>query len=198
MVLEAEPDLAVVAEAGNGHEAVQAALDVEIDIAVLDVAMPRRTGLQAARQLAKLRPHIRILMLSMYESEHYLAEALRAGACGYVLKSAADQDLVSACRAAMRGDAFLYPSGGAESNLARRYVELAETNDRPPRGELTPREQEVVRLIAEGYTNQQIADLLFISIKTVQSHRENVLQKLSIRDRVGLTRYAIRSGLIEP
>jgi DNA-binding NarL/FixJ family response regulator len=196
MVLDAEPDLAVVAEASDGHEAVQVATETEIDIAILDVAMPRRTGLQAARQLAKLRPQVRTLMLSMYESERYLTEAIRAGARGYVLKSAADQDLVSACRTAMRSEAFLYPKGAGPS-LAR-YAGAADVRDTPPWDLLTPREEEVVKLIAEGHTSQQIADLLVISIKTVESHRANIFEKLAVRDRVGLTRFAIRSGLIEP
>jgi DNA-binding NarL/FixJ family response regulator len=135
-------------------------------------------------------------MLSMYESERYLTEAMRAGACGYVLKSAADQDLVAACRTAMRSEAFLHPKGAGAS--VARYAELAESSDGVRREFFTLREEEVVKLIAEGYTSQQIAGLLVISIKTVESHRANILEKLAVRDRVGLTRYAIRTGLIEP
>jgi DNA-binding NarL/FixJ family response regulator len=190
MVLEAETDLVVVAEASDGHEAVQAALDHEVDLAVLDVAMPRLTGLHAARRLSRLQPELRILLLSMYESEQYMLEAARAGASGYLLKSAADRDLVEACRAAMRGEPFLRPPAGAGPGP----VQLPDDG----RGVLTPREEEVVKLIAEGCTSRQIADLLVISIKTVESHRANVLEKLGMRDRVELTRYAIRAGLIEP
>jgi DNA-binding NarL/FixJ family response regulator len=196
LVLDAEPDLKVVAEASDGHEAVQTALHQEVDLAVLDVAMPRITGLHAARQLTKLRPRLKILMLSMYESEQYLFEALKAGASGYVLKSAADRDLVDACRATMRGEPFLYPR--AITALVRSHLEDAQRGRPLPDGLLTPREQEVIKLIAEGYSSQQIADLLVISIKTVESHRAHILDKLSLRDRVGLTRYAIRAGLVQP
>lgn len=196
MVLDVEPDLAVVAEASDGHEAVQTALHTDLDLAVLDVAMPRITGLQAARQLSKLRPQLKILMLSMYGSEQYLFEALKAGASGYVLKSAADQDLVEACRAAMRGQPFLYPQ--AVTTLVRSRLEDAKTGRPLQPGLLTPREQEVIKLIAEGHSSQQIADLLVISIKTVESHRAHILEKLEMRDRVDLTRYAIRTGLVQP
>lgn len=196
LVLECEPDLAVAGEASDGREAVQVALAGSFELAILDVAMPRTTGLQAARELHKLRPGLRLLMLSMYESHQYLFEALRAGAAGYVLKSAADQDLVDACRAVMRGEPFVYPNDAPA--LVRVFLEQAQNGGELPHGVLTPREEEVVKLIAEGYTSQQIADLLTIAPKTVESHRANVLQKLAMRDRVELTRYAIRAGLIEP
>jgi DNA-binding NarL/FixJ family response regulator len=196
LVLDMEPDLVVDAEASDGHEAVQAALRHEFDLAILDVAMPRITGLQAARQLRQLRPGLKLLMLSMYESDQYLLEGLKVGASGYVLKSAADQDLVQACRAVMRGEPFLYPSDIPA--LVREYLEERGAGAPAPRGVLTPREEEVVKLIAEGYTSRQIASLLVIAPKTVESHRANILQKLAMRDRVELTRYAIRSGLVEP
>jgi DNA-binding NarL/FixJ family response regulator len=196
LVLDIEPDLVVCGEAGDGHEAVEAVRDAEFDLAVLDVAMPRMTGLQAARRLKELRPEMKLLMLSMYESEQYLFEALRAGAAGYVLKSAADEDLVEACRAAMRGEPFLYPRDAPA--LVREYLADATAGRRQPNGLLTARETEIVKLIAEGYTSHQIADLLVIAPKTVESHRANILQKLAMRDRVELTRYAIRSGLVEP
>jgi DNA-binding NarL/FixJ family response regulator len=121
---------------------------------------------------------------------------LKAGASGYVLKSAADQDLVAACRAVMRGESFLYPSDVPA--LVREFIEEARDGDGARRGMLTPREEEIVKLIAEGYTSRQIAALLVIAPKTVESHRANILQKLAMRDRVELTRYAIRSGLVEP
>jgi DNA-binding NarL/FixJ family response regulator len=194
-LLDAKPDLEVVAEAADGHEAVEIALKEEIDLAILDVSMPRMTGIQAAAELHKRKPEIRVLMLSMHDSEQFLFEALKAGASGYVLKSGADTDIVDACRAAMRGDSFLYPS--AVTTLVRDYVE------RGGRGEeqfdvLTPRELEVLKLIAEAHTSKEIAKLLFISIKTVERHRQNILDKLGMRDRVELTRYAIRRGLIQP
>jgi DNA-binding NarL/FixJ family response regulator len=192
MVLDAEPDLTVVAEAGDGREAVRLALEGEIDLAVLDVAMPGLTGLQAAAELKRRRPELRTLMLSMYDSEQYFFEALKAGASGYVLKSAADRDLVEACRAAMRGEPFLYPA--AIAALIRDYLDRGEA----PPDALTPRELEIVKLVAEGHTSDEIAGALVISKKTVEHHRSNILEKLGMRDRVDLTRYAIRRGLVEP
>jgi DNA-binding NarL/FixJ family response regulator len=154
------------------------------------------TGLHAARELHRRRPKLKILMLSMHENERYLYEALKAGASGYVLKTVADRDLVEAVRAAMRGERFLYP--GAMTPLIADYLERAR-QDLPVREDpLTPREQQVVKLVAEGYTNKRIAETLIISEKTVERHRANILEKLGMRDRVDLTRYAIRHGLIEP
>jgi DNA-binding NarL/FixJ family response regulator len=196
LVLDAEPDLEVVAEAGDGAAAVQEALADEVDLAVLDVTMPRLTGLQAAEELSRRRPELRVLILSMHDNEQYLFQALRAGASGYVLKSAADRDLVEACRSAMRGEPFVYPRGVAA--LIREYLDAAREGGRPNEDPLTPREREVVKLIAESYTTREIAEALVISEKTVERHRSNVLEKLGFRDRVALTRYAIRRGLIEP
>jgi DNA-binding NarL/FixJ family response regulator len=193
MVLNAAPDLEVGAEAGNGAEAVAVALrEEDLDLAVLDVAMPRMTGLQAAAELSRRRPGLKLLMLSMHESEQYLFEALKAGASGYVLKTAADRDLVEAVRAAMRGEPFLYPA--AVTALIRDYLARQET----PADPLSPRELRVLKLIAEAYTSDQIACELSISRRTVDRHRENILGKLGMRDRVELTRYAIRRGLIDP
>jgi DNA-binding NarL/FixJ family response regulator len=194
-ILAAKPDMEVVAEAEDGAEAVETALKEDVDLAILDVSMPRKTGIQAAAELHKRKPELRVLMLSMHDSEQFLFEALKAGASGYVLKSGADTDIVKAVRAAMRGDSYLYPS--AVTTLVRDYVE------RGGRGEeqfdvLTPRELEVLKLIAEAYTSKEIAKELWISIKTVERHRQNILDKLGMRDRVELTRYAIRRGLIQP
>jgi DNA-binding NarL/FixJ family response regulator len=196
MVLDAEPDLEVIAEASTGAEAIETAAREPVDLAVLDVAMPRMTGLQAAAELTQRLPGLRILMLSMYDNEQYLYEALRAGASGYVLKSAADRDLVEACRAAMRGEPFLYP--GAVTALIRDYLERARAGGEPPHDPLTPRELEILKLIAEAWTSDRIALELGISRRTVDRHRENILSKLGMRDRVELTRYAIRRGLVEP
>ena len=195
LILESEPDLTVVAEAGDGAEAVSLARTHEIDLAVLDVAMPRMTGLQAAREIARRPAAPRILLLSMYDNDQYFFEALRAGASGYVLKSMADRDLVEACRAAMRGEPFIYPD--ALTALMREYLQRARRGERLPGSILTAREAEIVKLIAEGSTSKEIAGLLVISIKTVERHRANILQKLEMRDRTELTRYAIRTGLIE-
>jgi len=196
LVIDREPDLHVIAEVGDGAEAAERALAPDVHLAVLDVSMPRSTGLQAAAALQRLRPDLRVLMLSMHDDEEYLFEALRCGASGYVLKTAADRDLVEAIRAAMRGEPFIYPSGVAA--LIRDFVERARTGEMEPRDPLTPREVEVVKLIAESWTGEQIAKELGISPKTVERHRTNVLAKLEMSDRVALTRYAIRRGLIEP
>ena len=196
LVLDAEPDLRVVAETGDGAEAVERALQDDVDLAILDITMPRMSGLRAAHELSRRRPELRVLILSMHDSEQYLYEALRAGAAGYVLKSVADRDLVEAVRAAMRGEPFLY--AGAERALVRDYVQRARTGEELPEDPLTPREQQIVKLIAESNTNRQIAELLTISEKTVETHRANILEKLGMRDRVELTRYAIRRGFVEP
>ena len=195
-VLNAQPDFEVVAEASDGEEAVERALSEELHLAILDISMPRKTGLQAAREISQRKPEIRVLMLSMHDNEQYLFEAIKVGASGYVLKSAVDRDLVEACRATMRGEPFLYP-GGVRA-LMRDYVERARSGDVVAGDVLTPREAEIVKLIAEAHTNDEIADMLVISKKTVERHRANILEKLGMRDRVELTRYAIRRGLVEP
>jgi DNA-binding NarL/FixJ family response regulator len=196
LILDGEPGLHVVAEAGDGAQAVALARTEDVDLAVLDVAMPRLTGLQAAHEMSRRAGHPRILMLSMYDNEQYFFESLKAGASGYVLKSVADRDLVQACHAAMRGESFLYP--GVTSTLIRNYLERVRRGERVSTSVLTPRENEVVKLIAEGHSSAEIAQALTISLKTVERHRSNILQKLGMRDRTQLTRYAIRAGLIEP
>ena len=193
-VLDAAPDLEVVAEAGDGAEAVAKGLEDHVDLAVLDVSMPRMTGIQAASELSRRRPELRLLMLSMHDNEQYFFEALKAGASGYVLKSAADRDLVEACRATMRGEPFIYPA--AVTALIRDHLEKASDGEQQ-REILTPRELEVLKLIAEAHSSKEIAQILVISIKTVERHRANILEKLGMRDRVELTRYAIRRGLVE-
>jgi DNA-binding NarL/FixJ family response regulator len=196
LILDAEPDLEVVAEAGDGAQAVAQALQGGVDLAILDITMPRMTGLQAARELGRRAPAVRTLILSMHDNEQYLFEALRAGAAGYVLKSVADRDLVEACRATMRGEPFLYP--GAVRALIRDHLARARDGDLSREDPLTPREVEIVKLIAESHTTRDIAEMLVISEKTVERHRANILEKLGMRDRVELTRYAIRRGLVEP
>ncbi|MFC8131583.1 response regulator [Streptomyces sp. NPDC057302] len=196
LILDGEPDLEVVAEAGDGAQAVALARTHEVDLAVLDIAMPRMTGLQAARELAALKPGVRVLMLTMHDNEQYFFQALKSGASGYVLKSVADRDLVAACRAAMRDEPFLYP--GAVTALIRNYLDRVRQGEEPPDQVLTPREEEVLKLVAEGHSSKEIAEMLFISIKTVHRHRANLLHKLGLRNRLELTRYAIRAGLIEP
>jgi DNA-binding NarL/FixJ family response regulator len=192
LLLERQADMEVVAEAGDGAEAVALALRERPDLCILDVGMPVLTGLQATREIKAQAPDVTVLMLSMHSDERYLFEALKAGASGYVLKAEADQDLVAAARAVGRGEAFL--TNAAERSLIREWM----SDDAGPREPLTPREQEVVKLIAEAHTNAQIAEILHLAEKTVESHRANVLRKLGMRDRVELVRYAIRRGLVEP
>jgi DNA-binding NarL/FixJ family response regulator len=194
-VLDEQPDLRVVAEAADGAEAVKKALSEEVDLAILDVSMPKTTGIQAAAELHKRKPELRLLMLSMYDSEQFLFQSLRAGASGYVLKSDADHDIVEAVRRTMRGQSFLYPS--AIATLVKDFVER-DRSDGEQFDVLTPRELQVLKLIAEAYTSKEIAKELFISVKTVERHRQNILDKLGMSDRVELTRYAIRRGLIQP
>jgi DNA-binding NarL/FixJ family response regulator len=195
-VLDGEPDIEVVAEAADGGEAVELALAHEVDLAILDVSMPKLTGLQATAELRRRGLPVRVLILSVHDNEQYFFEALRAGASGYVLKTAANRDLIDACRAAMRGEPFLYPK--AVTALIRDYLERARAGEAAPEDPLTPRELQVVKLIAEGYTSDEIADELVIRRKTVDHHRANILDKLGLRNGAELTRYAIRRGLLEP
>jgi DNA-binding NarL/FixJ family response regulator len=196
LVLDSEPDLSVVAEAGDGAEALEIALREELDLAVLDVSMPRLTGLQVAAELHEKRPELHTLMLSVHDSEQYFFEALKAGASGYVLKSAANRDLIEACRAALRGQPFIYPT--AASALVRDYLDRASRGEEISTDPLTLRELEVTKLIAEGLTSDEVAETLMIAKNTVNRHRDNILEKLGMRNRVELTRYAIKRGLVEP
>jgi len=196
LILDAESDLTVVGEAADGEEAIARIAEGGVDLVILDIAMPRMTGIQAAREISRRSPEVRILILSMYDNEQYFFEALRAGASGYVLKSVADRDLIEACRAAMRGESFLYP--GAVTALIRDYLHRDKQGDRLPDSILTPREEQITKLIAEGNTAREIAEALTISVKTVDRHRANILQKLGLKDRLDITRFAIRTGLVEP
>jgi DNA-binding NarL/FixJ family response regulator len=193
LLLDRQPDMEVVGEAADGAEAVAETLAHRPDLAILDVAMPRLTGLQATREIKALVPEVDVLILSMHDDERYLFEALKAGASGYVLKQKADQDLVDAVRAVARGDSFL--TNSAMGSLVREWMADASSGPREP---LSPREQEVLKLIAEAHTNREISAILGLSEKTVESHRGSILRKLGMRDRVELVRYAIRRGLVEP
>ena len=185
MLIERQGGMNVVAEAEDGVDAVAAAQRARPDVAILDVAMPRMTGIQAAREIRSHSPDTRVLLLSMHDDERYVQDALHAGASGYVLKRQADAELIEAVRSVAAGGRFVSDLPGAELDGRR---------DDP----LTPRELDVVKLIAEAYTNKQIAEILKVSEKTVESHRANVLSKLGMRDRVELVRYAIKRGLVEP
>jgi DNA-binding NarL/FixJ family response regulator len=195
-VFDGVADIDVVVEAADGIEAIEKALANDIDLAILDVSMPRLTGLQATAELHRRCPGMRVLILSVHDSEQYFFQALKAGASGYVLKTAANRDLVEACRACMRGEPFLYP--GAVTALIRDFLERARRGEAAPEDPLTPRELQVVKLIAEGYTSDEIARMLMISKKTVDHHRGHVLDKLGMHNIAELTRYAIRRGLVEP
>jgi DNA-binding NarL/FixJ family response regulator len=193
MLIDRQSDMEVVAEADDGVAALEQTQAQRPHVAVLDVSMPRMTGLQAAREIRSHVPDTRVLLLSMHDDERYFLEGLEAGAAGYVLKRAADTDLIGAVRTVAGGRTFL--SDDAQRTLMDAWLE----NGRPaPDDPLTPRELEVVKLIAEAFNNRQIARTLNVSEKTVESHRSNVLSKLEMRDRVELVRYAIRRGLVEP
>jgi DNA-binding NarL/FixJ family response regulator len=177
LLLERQPDIEVIAEAADGAQARELAIRERPDLAILDVKMPKLTGLQATREIKAQAPDVAVLILSMHDDERYIAEALKAGASGYVVKTQADTDLVAAIRAIERGGSFPVPAA---------------------QGTLTPREEEVVKLVAEANTTKEIAAILHLSEKTVENHRANAMRKLGMRDRVELVRYAIRRGLIEP
>jgi DNA-binding NarL/FixJ family response regulator len=192
LLIERQPDMQVVAEAEDGVVAFEQALATRPDLCVLDVSMPRMTGLQAARQIRSHLPDTQVLALSMHDDERYVFDALKAGASGYVLKREVDQALLNAIRAVSRGEAFL--TGAVEHTIVREWMNDSSSGPADP---LSPREQEVLKLIAEAHTNKQIAEILHLAEKTVESHRANLLRKLGMRDRVELVRYAIRRGLTE-
>ena len=191
-LLESHEGLEVIAEADNGADARDLAISEQPDLAILDVKMPGLTGLQATREIREKAPDVAVLILSMHDEDRYLFEALKAGASGYVLKRAADTDLLNAIEAVQRGEPFLTPE--AQQALIKDVLGQGEGH----KEELTPREEEVVKLVAEAHTNKEIAELLGLSEKTVENHRSNAMRKLGMRDRVELVRYAIRRGLIEP
>ena len=192
MMLESQEGIEVIAEAENGAQARDLAISERPDLAILDVKMPELTGLEATRQIREKAPDVSVLILSMHDEDRYLFEALKAGASGYVLKRAADSDLMNAIGAVERGEPFLTPE--AQQALIKDVLGQGEGH----KEELTPREEEVVKLVAEAHTNKEIAELLGLSEKTVENHRSNAMRKLGMRDRVELVRYAIRRGLIEP
>ena len=192
LLIDRQPDMEVVAEAEDGVDAFEQALQQRPDLCVLDVSMPRMTGLQAAREIRSHMPATQVLVLSMHDDERYVFDAVKAGASGYVLKRQADAELIEAVRAVAGGGRFL--SATVDAGAMEEWLERGEEQPHDP---LTPRELDVVKLIAEAYTNRQIAEILKVSEKTVESHRGNVLAKLGMRDRVELVRYAIRRGLIE-
>jgi DNA-binding NarL/FixJ family response regulator len=194
MLIDRQQGMRVVAEAEDGIQAVELAQATHPDVAILDVTMPRMTGLQAAREIRARAPNTGVLLLSMHDDERYFFDAVDVGANGYVLKRSADTDLIDAIQAVARGEQFVSPV--TERAAIKEWLESGRVDrlEDP----LTPRELDVVKLIAEAYTNKQIAAALHVSEKTVESHRANVFSKLGMRDRVELVRYAIRRGLVEP
>jgi len=197
LILGAQPDFNLVGEAATGEEAIEKAVSLRPDIVVLDIAMPGMNGLEAARLIHEQAPEVRIVVLTMYDDEAYLRQFLEIGAVGYVLKTAADTELVEAIRAVQRGQPFIYPS------LTRQLIDIYLKQAQPPAPpvnsgvELSPREQEVLRLVALGHTGQQIADQLCISVSTVETHRGHIMEKLGLKGRAQLVRYAMSKGLLE-
>lgn len=197
MILGAEPDFEVVGEAKDGEEAMQLARTLRPDVVVMDISMPHVSGVEATREIKRTLPDTHVLILTMHEEESYVFQLLQLGASGYVLKRAAATDLVDAVRAAARGEAFLYPS--VARSVVQDYLDRLRTGEASERYDgLTDREREILVLLAEGLTNAQIADRLYISVKTVQTHRSHIMEKLDLHDRSLLVRYAVRKGLIQP
>lgn len=194
-LLEKAPDIEVVGEASEGGEAVAKAQQLSPDVVLMDITMPGMNGLEATRQIKALKPGIKVLILTMHESNQYISQFLRSGASGYVLKDTAASELVGALRAVSQGDAFLYPS--IARKLLEEYLQKVQNGEESQSYDgLTEREQEVLKMIAEGRTNKEIADMLSLSIRTIQAHRANLMGKLHMHDRTELVRYAIRKGLI--
>lgn len=194
-------DIEVVGEADNGLEAIKKTRELAPDVVLLDISMPGLGGLEAIQQIKRELPSTKILVLTMYDDESYLDQVLRSGGSGYVLKKAADTELLSAIYAVSRGEVFLYPS------LTRVLVDRMLATDQRARGtsqvdheaeSLSPREREVLRLVARGYTNRQMADALFLSVKTVETYKARLMAKLELRSRADLVRYAMKKGLLTP
>jgi two-component system response regulator NreC len=196
MLLQAQPDIQIVGEADNGRDAVAKARELQPDIVLMDISLPDIDGFEATRQIKRALPNVAILALTMHESDEYFFKMLNAGASGYVPKKAAPTDLVTAIHMIHEGGVFLYPA--LAKSLVREYMGRAsETGAKEALGGLTDREQEVLKLIADGLTNQEIGTRLTISVKTVERHRANIMGKLNLHSRTELVKYAIRKGLID-
>ncbi|MDE3087908.1 MAG: response regulator transcription factor [Chloroflexota bacterium] len=196
ILLEAQSDIQVVGEAADGQEALERVRELQPDIVLIDIAMPNLNGLEATRAIKRDYPHVQVIVLTMYESDEYFFQVLNAGASGYVLKKAASSDLLAAIRAVHSGDVFLYPS--VARRLVSDYLARVKSGEEQSSYDgLTPREHEVLKLIAEGHTNQAIADKLVISPSTVQTHRTRIMQRLNLHSRAELIQYAMRKGLLD-
>jgi two-component system, NarL family, response regulator NreC len=194
MLFSAEPEVEIIGEASSGEEAVTAVQSLQPEVVLMDVAMPGIGGIEATRRIKAAHPQVAVLALTMHEDQEYFFEMLAAGASGYVPKRAAPDDLMSAIHIVRQGDVYIYPS--LARLLVKDFLHRSEASAPEAREELTPREQEVLTWIAEGYSNREIADALVISVKTVDRHRENIMRKLQLHNRVELVKYAIEKGLI--
>lgn len=194
-LLEDEDDMTLIGEADDGHAAVRMVCQLEPDVVLMDIAMPMLNGLEATRQIKRLRPRAKVLVLTMHDNEEYIRQVLASGAMGYILKDAAARDLLSAIRSVYHGEAVLSPA--VTRLVIEDYLRWGDLQPKESENRLSPREREVLQLIAEGYTNREIADILCISIKTVQSHRSSLMQKLDLHDRGDLIKYAIQKKIIE-
>lgn len=184
-------DMEIVGEASEGREAVVKAQELSPDVVVMDIAMPGMEGLEATRRITKKYPKVKVLILTQYNNREYILSAIKAGAAGYVPKRALGSELVSAIRAVHKGESFLYPSAAAA--LIQDYLHQVEEE---PYDTLTGREREILKLIAEGHTSRDIANMLFISLKTVLGHRTKIMKKLDLHNRTELIKYAMRKGLV--
>jgi len=191
-LLSLDDDLEIVGEASEGREAIEKARELSPDVIVMDIAMPGMDGLEATRRITKKNPGIKVLVLTQHDNKEYILSTIKSGAAGYVPKRALGSELVSAIRAVHRGDSFLYPSAAAA--LIEDYRK--QTEEVEPYDQLTPREREILKLIAEGYTSREIADMLFISLKTAQGHRAKIMEKLDLHNRTELIKFAMRKGLV--
>jgi two-component system response regulator NreC len=194
-LIEARPEWEVVAEAGNGRDAVRAALELTPHVAIIDIAMPQLNGIEATRQIVRRAPEVRVLVLSMYADEDYVTQVMKAGAAGYLLKDSADTDLTQAVIAVAQGKSFFSPAI-AKTMLDEYVRHLAERGITDRYDALSEREREVFQLIAEGRSNKQVAELLYLSVSTVETHRAHIMEKLDVHNAAELVLYAVRKGVI--
>ena len=194
-LLEDEPDMTVVGEAEDGRTAVKLACQLIPDVVLMDIAMPLLNGLEATRQIKHDCPQVKVLILTMHENEEYIRQVLASGAMGYILKDAAARELLDAIHAVQKGEAVLSPA--ITRLVIENYLRWGDLQKENDTNGLSPREREVLQLIAEGYSNKQIAEILCISIKTVQAHRMNLMSKLDLHDRADLIKYAIQRKIID-
>lgn len=195
LLLGSQPDIQVVGEASDGGDAFHKTQDLQPDVVLMDIGMPGVNGLDATQKIKRAFPNVKVLILTQHDNDEYVHRILQAGASGYVLKRSAGGELVGAIRQVIHSNAFLYPS--MTKDLVSDYLKRAEAGmERASYDGLTERERQILKMIAEGSTNQQIADILCLSVKTVQAHRGHLMEKLNMHDRTELVKYAIRKGII--